>query len=116
VENVVCASRTGAPALALDAPLTTTQPGRPVFITSPPLPDGDYEISETPRDEPGGHWVLDQVRCGGRIVPPFSGPLQQTLTGGTGVACVFANRFVPNGRIRVRKVTDPPPPAGDSSR
>ena len=37
------------------------------------------------------------VRCGGRIVPPFSGPLQQTLTEGTGVACVFTNRFQPTG-------------------
>jgi uncharacterized repeat protein (TIGR01451 family) len=100
------AFRVSSSILSADATVTTTQPGRPVFLVLPPIPPGNYAITETPRDEPGGHWVRSQVRCGGRIVPPLSDPFTLTVPTGAGVACVYFNEFRPTGAIRVRKITE----------
>jgi uncharacterized repeat protein (TIGR01451 family) len=94
------------PGLSLDAPIATTEADRPTYLELPPFPPGDYEISETPDERPGGHWVRSQLRCNGRIVAPLVDPLPVTLAQGAGSVCVYVNTFRPSGVIRVRKITE----------
>jgi uncharacterized repeat protein (TIGR01451 family) len=93
-------------AQAFDARVETTTPDRPVYVTFPPLAAGDWEINETPEPLPGGDWVLAQVRCGGRIVPGAPDPMDVTIPAGSGRDCLYVNEFRPDGRIRVRKITE----------
>jgi uncharacterized repeat protein (TIGR01451 family) len=79
-------------------------PGLATFQRVPCAPPGRYEISETPAPRPGGRWVRDQVRCGGRILESPTDPLELTIAPGSGVVCVFVNEFRAAGEIRVRKV------------
>lgn len=92
-------------ALDAQATVTTTDEGVPVFESLPEAPPGDYEITETPRERDGGRWVRRNVRCNGRLQPPFSDPLRIPVPEGAGVFCLWLNEFVPNGSIRVRKIT-----------
>ena len=90
--------------VSYDFPIRTSTVERPVYETLPTVPPGSYAISETPAATAGGTWERRQVRCGGRILPPFSDPLNVIVPEGFGETCVFVNEFVPAGAIRVRKV------------
>jgi uncharacterized repeat protein (TIGR01451 family) len=92
------------PALQAETTLTTEEPGVAAYENLPQLPSGDYEIDETPVERAGGRWRREQVRCGGRIVEPFTDPLELTIPAGAGISCVYVNEFVPAGAIRLRKI------------
>jgi uncharacterized repeat protein (TIGR01451 family) len=86
-----------------DVTVPTSEPGVPEYATLP-LPGSEYRVTETPSEMSGGRWERRQVRCGGRILEPFSDPLVITPPPGAGVVCVWTNEFIPAGSIRVRKV------------
>jgi uncharacterized repeat protein (TIGR01451 family) len=65
---------------------------------------GTYTITESPpRRTAAGHWVSEGATCGGQAFGPLK-TVRVTVTDGAGAGCVFTNRFVPAGRLTVRKV------------
>jgi uncharacterized membrane protein YgcG len=69
------------------------------------LPAGTYEVRETLRPiSTSGTWRLTEVRCNGEVIEDDD-PLRLNLVSGQGQACVYTNTFVPNGSIKLRKLT-----------
>lgn len=65
---------------------------------------GSYTISEsTPRRTGAGRWVPEGANCGAKAFGPLE-PVRITIAVGEGAGCVFTNRFVPAGQLRIRKV------------
>ena len=89
----------------LNASVTTTESGVPVYTEWPTLAPGNYEVRETPVDKPGGRWVRREVRCDGISLPSFTDPLPINIVAGSGKSCVYYNEFQHAGLIRVRKIT-----------
>ena len=85
--------------------VTTSEPGVVATTAFDPIPAGDYTVTERPVDVPGGRWRREEVRCNGAIVPGAPDPLPLTLVPGGGASCIFYNRFVPDGTIKLRKRT-----------
>jgi uncharacterized repeat protein (TIGR01451 family) len=92
------------------ASATTTDPGTPVDAQPSPLvlDPGTYRVSEDLPRIRGGRWRQTAVNCNavrrahrGRTATP----VEVKITSSTGVACLFENRFIPNGSIRIFKET-----------
>jgi uncharacterized repeat protein (TIGR01451 family) len=90
---------------------TTTDPGTPASADPGPftLDPGSYDIAERLPRARGGRWRQTSVNCSavlkhsrGRAAPPAT---RVTIHSDAGVACVFTNRFIPNGSIRILKET-----------
>ena len=94
----------------LHSSATTTDVGTPVDAVPGPfdLDAGTYLISERLPRQRGGRWRQIAVNCNGRRDTTLRGvsPSKSvTIRAGEGVACVFENRFVPNGSLQVFKQT-----------
>jgi Domain of unknown function DUF11 len=90
--------------------LTTTATVNPAQRTLDAQPGSIHTITETLPASNAGTWVAESAACGGATVPLLernSDTAQITVTmpqTGSRV-CTFTNRFVPNGVIRIHKVT-----------
>jgi uncharacterized repeat protein (TIGR01451 family) len=92
---------------------TTTIQGEPAAAESGPieLAPGDYEATEHLPRARGGEWRATAYNCEAfrnpTDLPPGARPrpVSVTITDTEGQACVFENRFVPSGAIRITKVT-----------
>jgi uncharacterized repeat protein (TIGR01451 family) len=90
-----------------DAAATTETRGIPVLARPSPieLEAGDYFVSEQLPRARGGRWRQVGVNCNARERAARAEPTRVSITAGRGVACVFANRFVPRGSITILKET-----------
>ena len=85
--------------------LTTTRPLVPVAGAPLSLDAGTYRVSERlPAATSAGRWralgaICNGARQGGRR------SISVKLTAGAGTRCLFANRFIPAGVLRLRKAT-----------
>jgi uncharacterized repeat protein (TIGR01451 family) len=87
------------------ATATTTQEGTPVSATPAlSLGAGSYRINESSPASRRGRWVVDSVFCNGDKLPDSDNVIVN-LVSGMGTACAYTNRFIPSGRIRLRKTT-----------
>lgn len=85
--------------------ITTEEEGVPVLGAELEAEAGTYTIRESvPRPTAGGHWVSRGAICGDERFRPGETP-RITIAAGEGAGCLFTNRFIPSGSIRVRKVT-----------
>jgi uncharacterized repeat protein (TIGR01451 family) len=85
--------------------ITTTAARHPVSGRVLQGPAGTYTITETaPPRTPSGHWVREGAVCGDHVFGPRD-TVRVTIAAGAGAGCLFTNRFVPAGSIRIRKVT-----------
>ena len=91
---------------ARSASATTTAAG--VAAAAEPamgdLPPGRYNVRERLPGSDRGEWALESVTCDGND-HGTENPVTVTLVAGGGSICTFANRFTPNGTIRLRKST-----------
>lgn len=84
--------------------ITTTVPGLPARGEQLQGTAGTYTVAETaPARTPAGRWILQGVACGAKSFGPRE-PVRGTISAGQGIGCVFTNRFIPAGYLRVRKV------------
>ncbi|WP_445152686.1 DUF11 domain-containing protein [Baekduia sp. Peel2402] len=84
--------------------ITTTTPG--VAQAGAPLEGtaGRYTVRETiPAPTAAGRWILQGVTCGAKTFGPRD-TVRGTISAGQGIGCVFTNRFIPSGRLTLRKV------------
>src|SRR5262249_916981 len=56
-----------------------------------------------PAPTAAGRWILQGVTCGNKTFGPRD-LVRGTVSAGQGIGCVFTNRFIPAGRITIRKV------------
>jgi uncharacterized repeat protein (TIGR01451 family) len=96
--------------------LTTVEPGRPAQRTVLADAGSTHTITETLPDSDKGTWVAETPFCGGEPAAVRRGRggstasitvtiPEATETTPPSLVCTFTNRFVPNGVIRVHKVT-----------
>jgi uncharacterized repeat protein (TIGR01451 family) len=91
--------------------LTTTQPGTPAEKTLSAEPGSTHTITETLPESDTGTWTAESITCKGvrqRLLrsgarSTASATVTLPQTGGT--VCTFVNRFIPAGRITIRKLT-----------
>jgi uncharacterized repeat protein (TIGR01451 family) len=86
---------------------TTTERGVPTAGVPArlELPAGAYEVRESLIPiSASGTWRLTRVVCNGQN-QDATNPVRLTLVAGQGTVCVYENTFVPNGVIRLRKIT-----------
>jgi uncharacterized repeat protein (TIGR01451 family) len=85
---------------------TTTRPDQLVDAAGSPfeLGPGKYVVSEALPEVSGGQWRLTSINCNGS---PIVGAQSATveIKASMGAACVFENRFFPEGSITIDKVT-----------
>lgn len=86
---------------------TTLREGEAVDALPGPLSlaPGEYALSETTPQEPGGRWALSSVQCNGSDLP-VTQPIHVTIVSGAGTVCTLANTFAPAGSISIEKVTE----------
>jgi uncharacterized repeat protein (TIGR01451 family) len=85
--------------------LTTRRPLRPVSGAPLSLQAGTYRVTEQlPPPTRFGSWRSLGAICNGARVRGATS-ISVTLRAGAGSRCAFANRFVPAGRITLRKTT-----------
>ena len=94
----------------LHASATTTDTGTAVDAVPGPftVEPGNYRVSERLPTDRGGRWHQIGVNCNARLSRRSrtnSPPKLVTVPSGAGVACLFENRFVPNGSIEIFKQT-----------
>jgi Domain of unknown function DUF11 len=92
----------------LSATATTTEPGLAADAEPSPLEvsPGTYTIRETLPRRRGGRWRLVSARCAAEALRRRSTrSVSVTIGDQEGKVCTFVNRFVPNGRIVIDKVT-----------
>jgi hypothetical protein len=91
--------------------LTTTQAGTPAQKTLDAQPGSTHTITETLPASDAGTWVAESAACGGATVPlvrrdnPDTAQITVTLPQTGSQVCTFTNRFIPDGVIRIHKVT-----------
>jgi uncharacterized protein DUF11 len=95
--------------------LTTVEPGRPVQRTVDADAGSTHTVTETLPHSDAGTWVFESASCGGAALPSRKGAgdtvsitvtiPEATETVPPSQVCTFVNRFIPNGVIRVHKVT-----------
>jgi uncharacterized repeat protein (TIGR01451 family) len=94
---------------ALHSSATTTDPGTAADADPSPitLEPGQYHVSERLPSARGGRWHQIAVNCNAlrSARRGSSAGKDVTVTSGRGVACLFENRFVPFGSIKVFKQT-----------
>jgi uncharacterized repeat protein (TIGR01451 family) len=84
--------------------ITTENEGVPVAGAVLEAEAGTYTIRESvPGRTAAGRWVREGAVCGRERFGPRQTP-RITIAAGQGVGCLFTNRFIPAGSIRVRKV------------
>ena len=90
--------------------LTTSATGTPARAdVGRRSPGSTHTITETLPASDAGTWVAESAACGGSTVAVVrrsrTAQIEVTMPQTGSQVCTFTNRFIPNGVIRIRKVT-----------